>query len=82
MKNLLFRTYEPSDYRTFGLESSHRSGWVHGFVFQYCGSSCAVAWSTCDLADVPFSHSIIAIGKDNHSAALLIASMQQSGDAI
>ena len=25
MKNLLFRTYEPSDYRTFGLESSNRS---------------------------------------------------------
>ena len=24
MKNLLFRTTEPSDYRTFGLESSHR----------------------------------------------------------
>ena len=24
MKNPLFRTYEPSDYRTFGLESSHR----------------------------------------------------------
>ena len=23
MKNPLFRTYEPSDYRTFGLESSH-----------------------------------------------------------
>ena len=25
MKNLLFRTYEPSDYRTFGLESSHHN---------------------------------------------------------
>ena len=25
MKNLLFRTHEPSDYRTFGLESSHPS---------------------------------------------------------
>ena len=23
MKNLLFRTFEPSDFRTFGLESSH-----------------------------------------------------------
>ena len=43
MKNLLFRNYELSDYRTFGLESSHRplrlygvlEGSVYHFLFLY-----------------------------------------------
>ena len=52
MKNPLFRTHEPSDYRTFGLESSHHwwpvtwpRYWRKDLVVDGGGGSWYYAWS-------------------------------------
>ena len=37
MKNPLFRTYEPSDYRTFGLESSHHDELIYDHMIGCVG---------------------------------------------